>query len=196
MEITDPLKISSSAKDYGAPLDGPTNPPIEPATMIEKEPVDSKETDLFTATFQPAGFIRRAIAFTIDFFIIELLYLFLIGMGVWGMQLSRGGSGELFSSDSVVGSLAVPFIAVWFFLFIGYFTFFHTYDGQTPAKMIIRIKVVTEEGALLSLPRALARSFGYFISGFFFGFGFLISIFEKKKRALHDLLVRSYVVLS
>jgi uncharacterized RDD family membrane protein YckC len=184
MEITDPL-------------DAPANPPIEPSgPMIEKEPIHLKEKEVIAEVLQPAGFIRRAIAFIIDFFIVEFLYLFLMGMGVWGMQISRGGTDIFFSSDSAGASLAIPFIAVWFFLFIGYFTFFHAYDGQTPAKMIIRIKVVTEEGALLSFPRALVRSFGYFLSGFFFGFGFLVSIFEKKKRALHDLLVRSSVVLS
>lgn len=177
------------------PLDAPVNPPMDPSvSTIEKEPVHLEETGFPTATLQPAGFIRRAIAFAIDFFIVEFLYLFLIGIGILGVRLSRGG--EFFPSDSLLSSLAIPFISVWFFLFIGYFTFFHSYDGQTPAKMIIRIKVVDQAGTLLSFRRAMVRSFSYFISGFFFGFGFLISIFEKKKRALHDLLVRSYVVLS
>ena len=187
MEITEPID---------APENFPENFPIEPSEPTMKEaPPHLEAATPSPALLQPAGFIRRAIAFIIDFFIVEFLYLFLIIMGLLGMQFSRGG-GDLFFSESAPFSLAIPFIAVWFFLFIGYFTFFHSYDGQTPAKMIIRIKVVTETGTPLSLPRALVRSFGYFISGFFFGFGFLFSIFEKKKRALHDLLARSYVVLS
>lgn len=178
----------------GNPEDFPLERSSDPG--VEKEEVRFEEALPPVAVLQPAGFIRRAIAFIIDFFMIELLYLFLMGMGVWGMQLSKGGRGDFFPSELVLASLAVPFIAVWFFLFIGYFTFFHFYDGQTPAKMIIRIKVVTEEGTIPSFPQALVRSFGYFISGFFFGFGFLFSIFERKKRALHDLLVRTQVILS
>jgi uncharacterized RDD family membrane protein YckC len=183
MEITDPL--GSPEKSGIEPF-----PPV-----IEKEEIPLQEGVPLTPVLQPAGFIRRAIAFLIDFFIVEFLYLILIGMGMWGIQLS-GGRGGLFPSDSLMTSLAIPFIAVWFFLFIAYFTFFHFYDGQTPAKMIIRIKVADRAGNPLSFPQALVRSFGYFLSGFFFGFGFLFSIFERKKRALHDLLVGSYVILS
>ncbi len=179
------------------PLEGPEDSPMDPVGQpgIERESIHS-ETASPAAILQPAGFIRRAVAFIIDFFIIEFLYLILMGMGVWGVQLSGAGTGDFFPSESGLASLATPFIAAWFFLFIAYFTFFHSYDGQTPAKMIVRIKVAAESGAPLPFFQALARSFGYFISGFFFGFGFLLSIFERKKRALHDFLVRSYVVLS
>jgi uncharacterized RDD family membrane protein YckC len=183
MEITDP---SGS----------PENSSIESfSPVVEKEAAPLQERIPPKTVLQPAGFIRRAVAFLIDLFIIEALYLLLIGMGMWGMQLS-GGRGGLFSSDSLLAFSLIPFIAVWFFLYIAYFTFFHFYDGQTPAKMIIRIKVINSAGNPLSFPQALVRSIGYFLSGFFFGFGFFLSIFERKKRALHDLLVGSDVILS
>jgi len=187
MEIIDPLSPQGSI--------GPQDPIVQPAgPELRNEEVRSEGPALPKEALQPAGFIRRAVAFVIDFFIIEFLYLILIGVGVLGVHKAR--SGDFFPSESVLTSLATPFVAVWFFLFFAYFTFFHFFDGQTPAKMIVRIKVVSEGGGPLSFSQAAVRPLGYFISGFFFGFGFLFSIFERKKRALHDLLVRSYVVLA
>lgn len=180
----------------GSPEEAPIEQPSLPGIEKEEVPFNEPAPLPLVSVSPPAGFIRRAVAFMIDFFIIELLYLFLLGMGIWGMQLSKGGGGDFFPSEPVLASLAAPFITVWFFLFLGYFTFFHSYDGQTPAKMIIRIKVAAETGSPPSVFQSLLRSFGYFISGFFFGFGFFFSIFERKKRALHDLLVGTQVVLS
>ncbi|MEK7703143.1 MAG: RDD family protein [Nitrospirota bacterium] len=138
---------------------------------------------------RPAGFVRRFIAFLIDFVVLGFLYLIVSLFGFLGIFLSRGWD---FSSD-----LMEPFGAIWFVLVIGYFTFFHAQSGQTPAKRIIRIKVVNKEGVLLSHGNALLRSMGYLLSfGFLGGLGFLISIFGKHKRALHDFITGSYVVLS
>lgn len=148
------------------------------------------------AVAQPAGFLRRVIAFLIDFFIIEVLYLFVLIAGFLAIRMSDGGAELLLSEEGSVTPLVAPFVAAWFCLFLGYFTFFHAHGGQTPAKMLIRIKVVVSGAIPLSPLRALVRSFGYFLSSFFFGFGFLISIFERKKRALHDLLTRTEVILA
>jgi uncharacterized RDD family membrane protein YckC len=148
------------------------------------------------AVAQSAGFLRRAIAFLIDFFIIEILYLSVLIAGFLAIHFSTGEEGLLLSDEGSLTPLVAPFIAAWFCLFLGYFTYFHAHGGQTPAKMLIRIRVVAAGGIPLSPFRALVRSFGYFLSSFFFGFGFFISIFERKKRALHDLLARTEVVLS
>ena len=144
---------------------------------------------------QPAGFLRRGVAFLIDIFILQLLYFIVMLIGFLAIRLAMGETLSLSEEASLVPIIA-PFVAAWFCLFLGYFTFFHAYGGQTPAKMLIRIKVVTLEESPLSPLRALLRSFGYFLSSFFFGFGFLIAIFERKKRALHDLLTRTEVILA
>lgn len=163
--------------------------PDSPPTLSEEKPED-------VAAAQPAGFLRRAVAFLIDFFIIEMLYLVLLVAGFFAVRMSTGGEGLLLSEEGSLTPLVAPFVAAWFCLFLGYFTFFHAYGGQTPAKMLIRIKVVTSGAVPLSPFRALVRSFGYFLSSFFFGFGFFIALFEKKKRAMHDLLTRTEVILA
>jgi uncharacterized RDD family membrane protein YckC len=141
---------------------------------------------------QGAGFVRRALAFMIDLVLLHFLYFILFLVGVSGIQLS--GGDFLFSSASLMGQ-AAPFVAAWFLLFIGYFTFFHAVEGQTPAKKILRIKVVNDKGMLLPHWVVLLRSCGYFLSFLFFGFGFLMALFGKK-RGLHDRLTGAYVVLS
>ena len=140
----------------------------------------------------PAGFLRRALAFSIDLLIVGLLYLILILVGAFGMTLASDGTIPI----GVASTPPSPFITVWFFLFTGYFTFFHSYGGQTPAKRLIRIKVVSLQGEPLSPLQAFIRTVGYSLSALFFGFGFFLAIFEKKGRALHDLISRSQVVLS
>lgn len=139
---------------------------------------------------RPAGFTRRAISYCMDSFIILILFLVLIFSGVMGMRFS-GGMDAFFYTGS--GDI---FILSFLFIYTGYFTFFHAYEGQTPAKMIMRIKVVTREGASPSFVHALIRTVCFFLSHLFFGFGFLLTLLEPKKRALHDLLTGTQVVLS
>lgn len=141
---------------------------------------------------RPAGFLRRAVAFCIDLLIIIGLYLLLFFVGIMGIRFAEDAGGVLVLS----GGLA-PFFIGGLFLFVGYFAFFHAYDGQTPAKMILRIRVVAMDGSRLSPFHSVLRATGYFLSGpLSFGFGFLVSIVERRKRALHDLLTYSQVVLS
>ncbi|MBI3358924.1 MAG: RDD family protein [Nitrospirae bacterium] len=136
----------------------------------------------------PAGFVRRTLAFVIDFSLLGFLWCILALFGFSGLYLSKG---ELPSTAALIA----PFVSIWFVLFIGYFTFFHSHSGQTPAKRLIRIKVVDKEGNLLFHWAALFRSLLSLFSLLFFSVGFLFAMFGKKKQGLHDMLVRSYVVL-
>ncbi|MBI3804877.1 MAG: RDD family protein [Nitrospirae bacterium] len=173
--------INPSAED---PLSEPLSQPL-PLSSVSEAPA--------SPILQPAGFLRRVLAFGIDLFIIQFLYLLLMVVGFLAIRQASGGA---IPEEEMVVSLVAPFAAAWFLLLIGYFTFFHSYGGQTPAKMLIRIKVVTAQGTPPSPLRALLRTFGYFLSSFFFGVGFLLAIFEKKKRGLHDLLAQTEVILA
>ncbi len=158
-------------------------PPLPPTT----EPCPAGRASPAGATC-PAGFVRRALAFVMDFIFLNFLYGILALFGLLGSYLSKG-------EVSSFSSLIAPFVSIWFVLFIGYFTFFHAHSGQTPAKQIIRIKVVNKEGVNLSHWTALFRSFLSLFSLLFFSMGFLFAAFGKKRGA-HDMLARSYVVLS
>ncbi len=175
----------------GLPLEE-SIPPGASAPVVPDAP-DGPE-QMTPKRLQPAGFLRRVLAFSIDLFIMQFLYFILYIVGVLGA--SRSTEWDRIVRVISAPALAMPFIAVWFVFFVGYFSFFHACGGQTPAKMLIRIKVVTGEGEALSRIQSLCRTLAYFLSSFFFGFGFLLSIVERKKRGLHDLLTRSQVVLA
>ncbi|MFQ5588784.1 MAG: RDD family protein [Nitrospiria bacterium] len=139
---------------------------------------------------RPAGFIRRAVAHVIDGMILFTLFLCFIFFGWMGLSTSQGIDSLYYS-----GSGEIIFLA-YGFLYVGYYTFFHAFGGQTPAKMILRIRVVNRAGESPSYPHALMRTFGFFLSHLFFGFGFFLALVDRKKRALHDLLVKTEVTLS
>ncbi len=153
-------------------------------------PSYARHSDAINET-RPAGFIRRAIAYSIDLGIIFILFLVFIYWGAMGMQSS--GSIDLILLSSTGNLLVLSFV----FLYTGYFTFFHAYGGQTPAKMVLRIIVVNKKNGLPpSHLRALTRSLSLSLSHLFFGLGFLLAIIEPKKRALHDLLTGTQVILA
>lgn len=66
--------------------------------------------------------------------------------------------------------------------------------GTTPGKAILGLYVCDVDGGVgLSLPRAVLRWVGYGLSAALFGLGFLMAGLNANRRALHDLLARSYV---
>lgn len=162
----------------------------QPFESHSNDPPSKQADSGFVVQTYPAGFIRRAIAYLIDSAIIGGLYLFLLFAGLMGIRYSSGLDSVYFSGSGTVAMSAMAF------LYTGYFTFFHSNGGQTPAKRILRIKVISGNGTELSLLHALIRTFGYLASFLFFGAGFLLTAIDGRKRALHDLLTYTQVVLT
>lgn len=142
-----------------------------------------------------AGFWRRFFAYITDLIIIQILYSILLFIGFLAVRFGTEDFNTYPSSDLIL-SLAIPFFLIYLLLFLTYFTTFFSIGGQTPGKMIFGMKVVTRNGDSIGLGFSLLRSFGYFASIFFFGLGFLIALFNKRRRALHDFLSVSYVIRS
>ena len=89
-------------------------------------------------------------------------------------------------------------MVIWLFgmsLSIGYAVFFVGYCGQTPAKMMLRIKVIRTDGRAMSYGRAALREvLGKFISSILLGIGYLMVAFDGKKQGLHDKIADTYVI--
>lgn len=118
-----------------------------------------------------AGFGERFIAILIDGIIQALIVGVLFGAG----GEAGGGLGFV---------LAV--IYNWFF--------WTRYDGQTPGKRIMNLRVVKENGAELSDVDALIRALGYTVSSFVFGLGYFWALFDEKGRTWHDMLAGTLVI--
>lgn len=76
-----------------------------------------------------------------------------------------------------------------------YYVYFTAFGGQTPGKMMLRIKVIRTDSSALSLGRAFYReTLGKFVSGIILGIGYIMVAFDDKKQGLHDRMADTYVV--
>jgi len=142
-----------------------------------------------------AGFLIRGMAFFMDLIILNVLFLILVLLGNLAMKIALKGLYLESSSDELIRFLLGIYPSIWFLLFFIYFTFFMAYGGQTPAKMLLGIRVLTKDQLPLTGWKAILRTTGYFISGLpLLGLGFLVIIFHPQKRAIHDLIAGTTVM--
>jgi len=142
-----------------------------------------------------AGFWARGVAFLIDLIILDLLFLILALTGSFAMGISLRSIHLEIPSEELVLFLLGLYLLIWFFLNSAYFIFFLGYGGQTPGKMLLRIRVLKKDQQPLTWGRAVLRTLGYLISGFLLlGIGFLMIAFHPQKRGLHDLIAGTLVI--
>lgn len=152
-------------------------------------------SDLSTAPLSPepgkGGFWRRAVAYSIDFVLVQLIVILFMGVGAVAIE-----TASVFEAGVDVASTALieSFFPLFASIFLSYFTFFTYWGGQTPGKLLLRVRVVTKDLNELTLLRAFGRSLSYFLSSLFLGVGFMIVVVNRDKRALHDLIARTRVV--
>jgi len=144
---------------------------------------------------------RRICAFVIDLFLVVvlsfpiLMVLALIYMPDWcvqsalaSMQPQLTSSPQLPLNDRIIGSLISDMIMAF------YMAGFHAAHGKTPAKAILRIRVVDENGKkphfVKSLLRALVMVFSLSLYGVPLAYAFL----NPQRRAFHDFVAGTYVV--
>lgn len=133
-----------------------------------------------------AGFWIRTLAYLIDGFVILLVLSVLTGVGIFGYV-----SG---SEKDTMGDVSYLFFgtnwnvlnAVVFALNMVYFTFFLGTRGQTPGKMICRLRVIRVDGSPVTFGQAALRTLGYYLNQFTLCIGFLWVAFDPRKQGLHD----------
>jgi uncharacterized RDD family membrane protein YckC len=76
-----------------------------------------------------------------------------------------------------------------------YFPYYWSRDGQTPGMKMMDIRVVRDrDGGPITSGQAILRLIGYWVSGFFFGLGYLWILIDKRRRGWHDLIAGTVVV--
>jgi len=141
----------------------------------------------------PAGFLRRFFSFLLDLTILNLVYFLFLLIGMVALHMGLSHAEIERPSEDLILSLASPLLTLWLVLFIIYFTLFGWLGGQTPAKMLLSIQIRSTTQATLTWRQAIGRTIGYFLSSLFFCAGFLLVLFNKDRRALHDFLAGTYV---
>lgn len=98
-------------------------------------------------------------------------------------------TGLLFGAGREVGG------GIGFLLTVVYNWFFWTrWDGQTPGKRMMGLRVIKADGSELSDVDAVIRAVGYYVSGFCMALGYIWALFDDKKRAWHDYFAGTLVV--
>jgi uncharacterized RDD family membrane protein YckC len=134
------------------------------------------------------GLVTRAIAFTIDCALIDIVAL-LVGVSL-GLVVSALSLGD----DVQVILLACGGAAfvIWC---VGYFVVFWSTTGQTPGNRLMRIRVRrAEDGAVLRPRQAVLRLAALILAALPLFAGFLPILVDDRRRGLHDMLARTVVI--
>ena len=135
-----------------------------------------------------AGLATRTIAYALDGAIINLAAL-LVGIAA-ALALSLFHLPD--KLDAVVAAvLAVAYVA-WV---VGYFVTFWSTTGQTPGSRVMRIRVIDVHGGPRLKPRRAAlRVVGLVLATIPLFAGFLMMLWDGRRRCLQDRLARTVVV--
>lgn len=95
-----------------------------------------------------------------------------------------GANGEWFGAGLI--SFLIGVVYCWYF--------WTRHDGQTPGKMLTKIRVVKANGMPMTDADAIVRSVGYWVNGLVFGLGFFWAFFDDRRQGWHDKLASTYVV--
>jgi uncharacterized RDD family membrane protein YckC len=136
-----------------------------------------------------AGLVTRTIAYCVDLGVLNVVAL-AVGAAV-ALALSLFNQLPDDFSTLVDALLAVVYV-LWA---IGYFVTFWATSGQTPGARLMRIRVIDAAGAARVRPtRAVIRFAGLVLATLPLFAGFLMMLWERRRRCLQDCLARTVVV--
>ena len=137
-----------------------------------------------------ASFPRRLIAMVYDFF---LLLAVLMLAAYPAVILLHGGEAFTPGEDWLAENLFRLYLVTVAYLF---FAWFWTHGGQTLGMRAWRLRVTDLEGKPIGWDRALLRYVAAILSWAALGLGFLWILVDPQKRAWHDILSRTRIIVA
>src|SRR5947209_19865890 len=138
---------------------------------------------------QYIGLVTRTVAFAIDAALINVV-----------ARVGATGAALILSLFKVGHDLKTVLLAiggvVYVLWVIGYFAGFWSATGETPGNRFMRIRVVSSGGGKVRPAQALLRCICLLLSALALFIPLLLILFDKRRRALHDVLARTVVVES
>jgi len=143
---------------------------------------------------------RRILAFALDLILISILVtpifitLALVFLPDWFVQYAVASSQTPFSlpdlplDEKLIANLISDFVLAL------YFTGFHAAHGQTPAKALLRLRVVDPSGRNPGLVKAFLRALALIFSMSLLFLPLAYAFFNPQRRTLHDVLADTCVV--
>jgi uncharacterized RDD family membrane protein YckC len=162
-------------------------------------PVRAADSQSYSPVLEPprppvyGGFFRRAIALLIDCILLALITSIMAGLAYVGYKVGLAAHQRGISA-ATAAPLASLTTAAATFLAMAYFVLFHGMDGRTPGKWLMRLRVVGPDNERVGYVRACVR---WIIMVLFAPLllGLLWVIWSGEKRAWHDYLARTWVVV-
>jgi uncharacterized RDD family membrane protein YckC len=136
-----------------------------------------------------AGFVSRAVAFSIDTLIALLGTT--IGYQVVRVALDALGVSDLRSGDG--GLAALGYLFALPIAFVAYCAGFWALMGRTPGMLLLGLRVVTMHGERPGVGRSVIRALAYWVSAIFL-IGFAWIAVDRRSQGFHDKLARTFVV--
>ncbi len=167
------------------------HPDQSPSPAHDKHTIETPEQ--MALEFAVAGVGSRFLALAID-----TLIQIVAGFGVLivvGVSLGLGGLTDFFQRQSVWLIAAV--VAAIFLLNFGYYAIFEVlWNGQTPGKRKVGIRVIKESGRPLTAAETIGRNFLRILDQLpgFYALGFIVALLNDKNKRLGDFIAGSLVV--
>ncbi len=171
-------------------------------TIIETEETLVIETpERVPLAFALASIGNRFLAAAIDHFI----QYFSIGVVVYIFLTAAGFGSELGIVEGVQSEMPKWTIAIMIFvlflLFTGYFIFFEwLWDGQTPGKRLLKLRVIRDDGRPITLWEAIARNLlrvfdaapGFFVP--IYSVGLIVIFLSGRDQRVGDIFAGTVVI--
>ena len=140
----------------------------------------------------PAGFWIRFVALIVDGIILSVAAYFVTKtLGMRDISVTPGEPMEmLMEAVRQVSLLAGVNTLIWLL----YSVIFVGWRGQTPGKILLKLKIIRVDGGDVDFLKAFIRWIGYGISAIILLIGYIMAAFTENKRALHDLIAGTRVV--
>ena len=121
--------------------------------------------------------------------------LVFIIMAVYGLFIGLISGTESGFLNFLAASTAMLMLAILFLLQFLYFGYFWSKSGQTIGMKLLSMKVVRQGGEpLVFLWSGLRGTFGYWVNGLIFGFGYLWTLIDANNETWHDKILETWVV--
>jgi uncharacterized RDD family membrane protein YckC len=147
---------------------------------------DPRAQSQITNDTQFGGFWRRFAAVVVDFFAM-LIPILLVS------TLLRASIFFVTDIDLDVLNFieSIVTMCMWWL----YYSLFDSSSWQaTLGKRALRLKVVDLDGKRISFARASGRFFAKYLSALTFCIGYMLAGWTKRKRSLHDMIAKTYVI--
>lgn len=141
---------------------------------------------------KPPGLIKRLSAMGYDAFLVFALLFAATGLLLIIDNFLLGGSSPALQEGDVVNELPTiasgPFFTAYLIIVMYlFYAYFWCKLGQSLGMQAWRLRVDSQEGGRISMKQASIRFAGAWVSFLCFGLGYFWILFDKEKRAWHDI---------